>query len=97
MSKENPRNEDYHHLAGLISAALTLWIMVAAFDGYFNAVLGYFERRLPYEAAYLATFTSYGLGAGIAYKFFKIVLFAILSASAINAFRGGSPAALLGF
>ncbi|WP_095589608.1 hypothetical protein [Actibacterium ureilyticum] len=97
MSKENTRSKDYEHLAGMISAALTLWIMVAAIDGYFDAVLRYFQERLPFEAAYLATFTSYGLGAGIAYKFFKIVLLAILTASAISTVRGGSPAALLGF
>ena len=97
MEKENSRSKDFEHLAGMLSAALTLWIMVGAFDGYFDAVLGYFQRRLPMEAAYLATLASYGLGAGIAYKFFKIVLLAILTTFTISTMRSGSPLSILGF
>tara|TARA_R110000787_G_scaffold28730_1_gene78156 strand:+ start:561 stop:860 length:300 start_codon:yes stop_codon:yes gene_type:complete len=95
--QETGRSKDVEHLAGLLSASLTLFIMVNAIDGYFHAVLGYFEQRLPQEAAYLATLASYGLGAGIAYKFFKIVLTAILLGSVVSSLRSGSPLGVLGF
>ncbi|MCB1469971.1 MAG: hypothetical protein KDK08_23125 [Rhizobiaceae bacterium] len=97
METESPHAKDAKHLAGLISGALTLWIMVGAIDGYFEAVFGYFQQRLPSEAAYLATLASYGLGAGIAYKFFKIVLTAIVMTLVVGSVRGGSPLAMLGF
>lgn len=95
--RQNARRSDAEHLAAMISAALTLVIMANAVEGYFDSVLGYFERRLPYEGAYLATLLSYALGAGIAFKFFKIVLGAIILGAIVMTARTGSPASILGF
>lgn len=96
--EESAHTRDINHLAGMLSASLTLFIMVNAIDGYFDAVHSYIARRLPPEAAYLATLASYGLGAGIAFKLFKIVLGAILLGSVVSAARnGGSPLGVLGF
>ncbi|UWQ31646.1 hypothetical protein K3555_13695 [Leisingera sp. M527] len=97
MDTPPERNKDVEHLAGMISAGLTLFIMVNAIDGYFETVFGYFADRLPYELAYLATLVRYALGAGIGYKFFKIVLTAILLSGVIGMLRTGSPLAVLGF
>ena len=94
---KSARNKDVEHLAGLVSAGLTLLIMVNAIDGYFDAVFGYFERRLPLELAWPATLASYAIGAGIAYKLFKIVLGAILLGSMVSTWRSGSPLPVLGF
>ncbi|QAX31064.1 hypothetical protein [Leisingera sp. NJS204] len=98
-SKEaQTKKQDYERLAGLLSASLTLVIMANAIDGYFDNVYEYFSRRLPSELASLSTFGSYGLFAGIAYYFFKIVLTAILLGSVVSAARnGGSPLSVLGF
>lgn len=95
-TKEVSRRADIEHLAALISASLTLFIMANAVEGYFDTVLGYFERKLPLEGAYLATLLSYALGTGIAYKFFKIVLTAILLGAAFTTMRSGSPLSVLG-
>lgn len=95
--RETARNKDVEHLAGLLAAGLTLVIMVNAVEGYFDAVFAYFERRLPLELAWISTIASYGIGAGISYKFFKIVLSAILLGSVVNTMRGGSPLSVLGF
>ncbi|SFU18622.1 hypothetical protein [Sedimentitalea nanhaiensis] len=100
MSKKETKsqNEDYERLAGLLSASLTLVIMANAIDGYFDTVYEYFSRRLPSELATLSTLGSYGLFAGIAFYFFKIVLTAILLGSVVSAARnGGSPFGVLGF
>lgn len=94
---ENARRNDVEHLAAMISAALTLFIMANAVEGYFDAVLSYFQRKLPLEGAYLATLLSYVLGAGIAYKLFKIVLGAIILGAIVMTARTGSPASILGF
>lgn len=94
---ENARRNDVEHLAAMISAALTLFIMANAIEGYFGSVLGYFQRKLPLEGAYLATLLSYALATGIAYKFFKLVLSAILLGAIVMTARTGSPASILGF
>ena len=95
--EKSSSTKDREELAGLLAAGLTLFIMVNAIDGYYDAVLRYFERRLPFELAWLSTIATYGISAGIAYKFFKIVFVTILLGSAVNTIRGGSPLATLGF
>ncbi|MEE9453117.1 MAG: hypothetical protein V3V13_01875 [Paracoccaceae bacterium] len=98
MAERNDgKNKDAQHLAAMIAAALTIFVMVNAFDGYFDTVLRYFKARVPTELAYVATFGTYVLGGGIAYKFFKIVLTALILAAITFTIRSGSPLPVLGF
>lgn len=89
-------NKDVEHLAALVSAALTLFIMANAIEGYFERVYTYFYYRFAPEIAYLATLSTYALGAGIAYKFFKIVLTAIFLGMLVFGGVTGSPLRLFG-
>ncbi len=91
------KRRDVEHLAGLLSAVLTIFVMANAIEGYFDAVLAYFEARVPVELAYIATLSTYVLGGGIAYKFFKIVLTALILSAITFTVRSGSPLPVLGF
>jgi hypothetical protein len=90
------KRKDVEHLAALIAAALTIFVMANAVEGYFDAVLAYFKARVPTELAYIATLGTYVLGGGIAYKFFKITLTALILATITVTVRSGSPLPILG-
>lgn len=91
------KRRDVEHLAALLAAVLAMFVMANAVEGYFDAVLAYFKARVPVELAYIATLGTYILGGGIAYKFFKIVLTALILAAITFTVRSGSPLPVLGF